>query len=376
APGCAAAAAALLASAERDAGGTRVARAPGQAWPAGVVATGCLLGAWWIEGEATDGALDGSALAWLADAPPTARARASALLGDGEAWRARQAARLAAAPGPATARVRAPERGTVGGAPAPEAAERVARLLGGSGPDWLVLRGPAGTGRLGAVAAGIAGAAAADALRAGEVRVWCPTPAVAARVHLTWRRDIDATAAPALFIAPEGTPPAGAAPLSGRFLPGDPVRETAVLIDAEALPRETRFAVQQRYRGGRLLVTVAPAAAEAPWEHLFLTTPGADRVVDCVDQRAQTRRVWEETRHFAGGPDGRPARGRALRRERGEAVAHGAASLDEVVALLAAEQTAGRLGRRSAVVAATRDDLLYVGRSLAGRGWLPVLRWE
>jgi hypothetical protein len=376
------AAAALLATAVRDTGGVRVELAPGEAWPAEVVTVGCLLGAWWIEGALPAEALDTSALAWLADAPAAARARTVALLTDGDAWRAGQAARLGAESGvgagtaPAEARSRTPQRGPVVGAPAPEAAERVARLLVGREPGWLVLRGPAGTGRLAAVAAGLADAAASGALRPGEVSVWCPSSAVAARVHLAWRRDVDAAVAPALFIAPEGTPPAGATPLTGRYLPGDPAQETALLIDAEALPRETRFAVQQRYRGGRLLVTVDPAAAEAPWEHLFLTTPAAERVVDCVDQRAQTRRVWEETRHFATEPDGRPARGRALRRERGEAVAHGAASLDEVVALLGAEQAAGRLGRRSAVVATARDDLLYIGRSLAGRGWLPVLRWE
>jgi hypothetical protein len=376
------AAAALLATAVRDAGGARLELVPGEAWPVEVVTVGCLLGAWWIEGAPPAEALDTAALAWLADAPAAARARTVALLTDGDAWHAGQAARLGAESGvgagtaPAEARRQTPPRGPVVGAPAPEAVERVARLLAGPEPGWLVLRGPAGTGRLAAVTAGLADAAASGALRPGEVSVWCPSSAVAARVHLAWRRDVDAAVAPALFIASEGTPPADAAPLTGRYLPGDPARETALLIDAEALPRETRFAVQQRYRGGRLLVTVDPAAAEAPWEHLFLTTPAAERVVDCVDQRAQTRRVWEETRHFAAEPDGRPARGRALRRERGEAVAHGAASLDEVVALLGAEQAAGRLGRRSAVVATARDDLLYVGRSLAGRGWLPVLRWE
>ncbi len=376
------AATALLATAVCDSGGARVALAPGEAWPSEVAMVGCLLGAWWIEGAPLAEALDTSALAWLADAPAAARARTVALLTDGDAWRTGQAARLGAESGvgagtaPAEARSRAPQQRPVVGAPAPEAAAKVAHLLAGPEPGWLVLRGPAGTGRLAAVAAGLADAAASGALRPGEVSVWCPSSAVAARVHLAWRRDVDAAVAPALFIAPEGTPPAGATPLTGRYLPGDPARETALLIDAEALPRETRFAVQQRYRGGRLLVTVDPAAAEAPWEHLFLTTPAQERVVDCVDQRAQTRRVWEETRHFAAEPDGRPARGRALRRERGEAVAHGAASLDEVVAHLGAEESSGRLGRRSAVVATARDDLLYIGRSLAGRGWLPVLRWE
>jgi len=209
-----------------------------------------------------------------------------------------------------------------------------------------------------------------------ETVVFCPDPALGARLHLLWRRDVDPHGAPPLCVAPAELAAAFGEAAGGGAYPAWSARGTAVLLEAQAMPREVRFAVGQRWRHGRVLATVDPVACEEPWEHLFLTTPRPEAVVECAEQVAQARRVWEQTQAFAALATGRRLRARAQRRERGEVAAHWAASLDECVALLADEQAGGRLGPRLDIVAPSPEDLIYLGRALATRGWLPVFRAE
>lgn len=345
---------------------------------------GCLLGAWRLEGAAAPDELDGPALAWLAESPLTVRARATTLLAnlDGErrAWERRLSVTLVGEPVAAPRDERAPQvpsqrpAARMGGAAA-QMARRVTEFLSVDGPGMLVLRGPAGSGRLEMLAAGVRAAGEQGPVALSPTLV-CPDVAMGARAHLQWRREVDAHCSPALHVATEELAPPRGEVCRGEHGPAWPARETAVLLEAQAIPRELRFAVGQRWRGGRVLATVDPVGDDEPWEHLFLTTPRDDAVIDCVEQRAQARRLWDQTRAFAAAATGRRLRGRSERRARGDVAAHWAASLDECIALLVDEHAAGGLGPQFELVAPSRDDLVYAGRALAARRWLPVFRAE
>lgn len=259
----------------------------------------------------------------------------------------------------------------------PPAAEsrRVAALLGEPGPGMLVLRGPAGCGKLPALCEGVR-QAQTQGSRLGRITIHCPDVATAARCHLAWRLTVAAGRAPEIIVAGHQTTPPAARPAAATILPSRPQEQVTVLLDAPAIAREARYRLCEEARPGRLLVTCDPVTGFEAWEHLLLTTPRPEAVADLHDQRVQARRLWEETREFAAQVVSRRPRGRALRRVRGECRAQYAGGLEECLALLASEQQAGRLGRRVGLVAAHEEDLAYLGRGLAARGWIPVFRAE
>lgn len=352
-----------------------------------LLAAGCLLGFWRVE-SGPEAWLDPrlwagfEALAWPASAPA---ARLGRDLGvERSRWRARleQAGRDGVLlpdqpepagggdvgePAPPPAAARLPE-----GRAFMQARERAVAALAGSGPGLLVLRGPTGAGKREVALAALLEAAERGAASPEAVPVYCPNVGWAASVALAWRQRTLAPW-PGLEIAGEaaagGDARGGAGPAAAGAGPG-------ILLGAETMPRQARYALAQRHRDGRLLVAVDPAAAEEPWEHLFLATPRADEVAELADQRRQGRLLWEQARRLGEAATGGRWRGKALRKERGEWEARWAASLDDCVALLTGEQAAGRLGRRVGVVAGLRDDLVFLGRALAAQGWRPVFRWE
>ena len=65
----------------------------------------------------------------------------------------------------------------------------------------------------------------------------------------------------------------------------DPSAALVVMCEAQRFDPETRYRIAQTGRGRRLLMTVDPAATAEPWEHLFLTTPRTDDIVDLPGQR-------------------------------------------------------------------------------------------
>lgn len=353
-----------------------------------LLAAGCLLGFWRLE-SGPEAWLDPrlwtgfEALAWPASAPA---ARLGRDLGvERSRWRARleQAGRdgvllpdqadlaepggAAGEPAPPPATARLPE-----GRAFAQARERAVAALAGAGPGLLVLRGPAGAGKREVALAALLESAGSGAVSPEAVPVYCPNVGWAASVALAWRQRTLAPW-PNLEIAGEAAPGAAARGDGG---PAGAGAGPGILLGAEAMPRQARYALAQRHRDGRLLVAVDSAAAEEPWEHLFLATPRADEVAELADQRRQGRRLWEQARRLGEAATGARWRGKPLRKERGEWEARWAASLDDCVALLTGEQAAGRLGRRLGVVAGLRDDLVFLGRALAAQGWRPVFRWE
>lgn len=353
-----------------------------------LVAAGCLLGFWRVE-SGPEAWLDPriwaglDVLSWPASAPAARLGRD--LDTERDRWRARleQAGRDGVLL-PDQAEVAEGESGAGEPAPPPAAArlpegrayaqtrERAVAALTGAGPGLLVLRGPSGAGKREVALAALLEAAGSGSASPQAIPVYCPTVGWAASVALAWRQRTLAPW-PALEIAGEAATGAAArvdaGPAGAGAIPG-------ILLGAEAMPRQARYALAQRHRDGRLLVTVDPAAAEEPWEHLFLATPRADEVAELADQRRQGRRLWEQARRLGEAATGVRWRGKPLRKERGEWEARWAASLDDCVALLTGEQAAGRLGRRVGVVAGLRDDLVFLGRALAAQGWRPVFRWE
>lgn len=251
-----------------------------------------------------------------------------------------------------------------------EAAQRVTDLVLAGDSALLALRGPAGSGRLPALLAGLA-AAVRDGFSIHGLTMYCPDAATAARAHLAWRRELR-DLQPPLVVADE----AGLPTTSGTTGPSAVAATglVGVLLEAQRLPPEQRFRISQHCRPGILILTVDTAEAEEPWEHLFLTTPCPEEVIDLPDQRRQTRQIWREVRELI--TTERKHRGKGRRRDKGSCLSQWAANLDECVAILEEERQAGRLSGEVALCAPLPDDLVYLGRRLAKRGWLPVYRQE
>ncbi|MFH1844499.1 MAG: hypothetical protein ABIF77_14970 [bacterium] len=251
-----------------------------------------------------------------------------------------------------------------------EAAQRLRERALSAEPNLLVLRGSVGSGRLAAVAHGIR-LARADGLPDHGVVFFCPDSGSAARVHWALRREVPDWQPP-LILAGAGGLPSGAAATTD--LTPNPAGEVAILVEAQRFAPEQRYRVAQHYQRRMLISIIDPGEVEEPWEHLFLTTPKPEEIIACEHQHAIGRQIWGELRQLVlpGGSEW----GKSKRRHKGGCRALWAANLDECVVALEQARTAGELGSRIALVAPLTDDLIYLGRRLAKRGWIPVFRQE
>ncbi len=340
--------------------------------------TGILLGLWHLRGPGAQGEM-------LAEAEPRRGAGADpvpddamtllrALAQEEHRWRERL---LEAWRTGFVADLPAPSAGAGADAPpvAPRAHAVVARELADAmdqgGPEFLVLRGVTGTGRLATVAQALA-LAARETLDVHDLRVYAPDAATAARFHLAWRTCARHLPAPRLNFGADL--PAGSS-LAGGGVPHRPGGEVAVLLEAHALRAADRFRLAQRFRMGVQIWTVEPVRSTEAWEHLFLAAPDPESVRVFGEQKRQSRRVAEETLDLAEQATGRRLRTRAGRQKRGEVSARLTASLDDGLAVMSEKQAewGGLLWNAVAPVPA---DLDYLGRAAARQGWLPVYRWE
>jgi hypothetical protein len=268
-------------------------------------------------------------------------------------------------------------RGLLGaGEGGPSLTAVVARVAEVAGLDeeqrFLVLRGTLGSGRHGALVRGLA-EARREGADPGEVTMYCPDPATAA--FLARECLVRGLSGPLDIRVPaRGTTLDLGRP--GGAEAADPAGSVVVMCEVQRFEPETRYRIAQLGRGRRLIMTVDQAAADEPWEHLFLTTPRADDIVDLMAQHRLARRPWGEVGHLALlDRDPGPTR----RKDKGLALAEYAANLDQCVARIVAARQAGELGPVMRVVAALPADLEYIAASLQDRGWLvasePRLDW-
>ena len=244
---------------------------------------------------------------------------------------------------------------------------RVTDLVTGSeGSAFLVLKGILGSGRHEALCRGL--------MRGGrhrgeipELTVFCPDQSVAAMVSREFTRQ-GFTGPLDLRIPPGGEPRGETAP--SRLSLADSSGALVVICEAQRFDPETRYRLAETGRGRRLVMTVDPAAAVEPWEHLFLTTPRADDVIDLPGQRKAARKLWSEVRELV--PVEYRA-GAAHRKDKGVLISDYAANLDQCLSRVIHEHQEGRLETPLRVTAPMPGDLEYLGSSIRDRGWLVVL---
>jgi len=337
-----------------------------------VIELGCLLGLWsWCEAPSEVGLPLADLQALGRSACLRERPEAAALLTDLAAARDRWEDHLRQSQTLGLLEAAAPtagesERALPTPGPPEEVAGRIRALAHQGSGRLLVLRGPAGCGRQAAVVTGLAGALA-DGLSVHSVTIVCPDRATAARVHLAWRREIGPRQPPILLADDPGLP-------AGSGAAESPAGTLTVLAEAQRIRPEERYRLCQNCRSGLLVATLDTGELQEPWDHVFLTTPLAEDVVDLPDQRRQARRIWAEVQKLA--PDAAAVRGKSARRQKGECRSQWAGNLDECLSCLESEQEQGGRSGRLALVAPTLDDLTYLGRRLVGRGWKPVFRQE
>lgn len=240
--------------------------------------------------------------------------------------------------------------------------ERVAAVAGLDAEEvFLVLNGPAGSGRGASVLAGLADLRRRGA-DPGPVTLCCPDTACAAR----WSREalrlglaLDVHV-PDVDLPPPDAPTAAWVEAAGR--------DVVILAEAQRFAPETRYRVAQSGRGRRLIMTVDQAAGDESWENLFLTTPRASSVVNLTGQHDQARRLWTEVRRLcdAGGVSTTGA----SRQEKGRIEAEYAANLDQCLARIRSARAEGFLPDEFRVTAPLAEDVVFLGRGLRDQGWL------
>ena len=247
------------------------------------------------------------------------------------------------------------------------AQKRVADLISRDEPTrLLVLRGLAGSGRHQALIRGLLRGLDL-ATDPGEITIYCPDETVAAAVardflRAGWQDDLDLRVPDRVVGSPSGE--------IGAIVTADTSDALVVMCEVQGFEPEVRYRIAQLARGRRLLMTVDPAASREPWEHLFLTTPRADDVLDLGTQRQQTRRLWSEVRLLV--PDSIASRAGALRKDRGELISDYSANLDQCLSRILSEFQDGRLPGRIRLCGPLKADLDYLGSSLRDQGWLTV----
>jgi len=242
--------------------------------------------------------------------------------------------------------------------------KRVAAVAGLRDDEvFLVLNGPAGSGRGSSVLAGLADVRRRGA-DPGPVLVCCPDTACAARwnrraLRLGLSLDIHV---PDSDLLPPDAPAAAWAAAAGR--------DVVVLAETQRFPPESRYRVAQAGRGRRLIVTVDQAAGDEPWENLFLTTPRAASVVNFTGQHDQARRLWAEVRRLCD--EGGVATTGASRQEKGRIAAEYAANLDQCLVRIQSAHAEGFLPDEFRVTAPLAEDVDFLGHGLRGQGWQAV----
>jgi hypothetical protein len=240
------------------------------------------------------------------------------------------------------------------------------QVAGNEGRSFLVLKGICGSGRHEALGRGLLKAA----LLSGEfpeITIFCPDEAVAAmvcreflRLGLSCPLDVRVSHDD---VSRSDTP-------TGRNALADPSAALVIMCEVQRFDPETRYRIAQTGRGKRLLMTVDPAATVEPWEHLFLTTPRTNDIIDLPGQRRSAKKLWSEIQKLVP-PEyqNRSAQCRA----KGVLISDYAANLDQCLSRVVHEHQAGKLSTPLRVTAPMPGDLEYLGSTIRDRGWLAVL---
>ena len=253
-----------------------------------------------------------------------------------------------------------------------EVTERVATLAHpDSGPGLLVVSGLVGTGRHEALVRGL-GRSRDLAGEQGEITVFCPDAAAAAHFMQQWSAICPWQRAPEIRVAGPGHDPSG--PGRNPKTRGRGSDAVIVMLEIQRFEPETRYRIAHLGRGRKLLMSTDPAAAVEPWEHLFLTVPGASEVVSLQAQRLVSRKVWSEVRLLL--PDNLRGKGHSQGPRKGNISAVYAVNLDQCLARIIEEVETGSLPGRLRLVGPLASDLAFLAASLRDRGWLAVAEEE
>ncbi len=244
---------------------------------------------------------------------------------------------------------------------------RVTEAVRGKGEgSFLVLRGVCGSGRHEALGRGLLQAGQGSG-EVPELTIYCPDEAVAAmacreflRLGLSGPLDVRVPSGDATV--PE--------PAEGGAKRADPSMAVVVMCEAQRFDPDTRYRIAQTGRRRRLIMTVDPVATAEPWEHLFLTTPRSDDIVDLPGQRRAARKLWSEVGRLV--PQEYRQTGHQ-RRDKGVLISDYAANLDQCLSRVTLEHQSGKLMEPLRVTAPMPGDLEYLGSSIRDRGWLAVL---
>jgi len=232
--------------------------------------------------------------------------------------------------------------------------------------SFLVLKGVCGSGRHEVLGRGLLKAALVTG-EIPEITIFCPDEAIAAmvcrdflRLGLSGPLDVRVSHDEA---SRSETP-------TGRNALADPSAALVIMCEVQRFDPETRYRIAQTGRGRRLLMTVDPAATVEPWEHLFLTTPRTNDIIDLPGQRRSAKKLWSEIRKLVP-PEYQHSS--AQRRTKGVLISDYAANLDQCLSRVVHEHQAGKLSTPLRVTAPMPGDLEYLGSTIRDRGWLAVL---
>jgi len=244
---------------------------------------------------------------------------------------------------------------------------RVHALTSGPGdPAFLVLKGMLGSGRHEALVRGLL-RTRHEGDDPGEVTIFCPDQATGAMVT---REFLQCGYAGPLDVRVPAR--GGGVPAGPNVLPAlaDPASAVIVMCEVQRFDAETRYRVAQMGRGKLLVMTADAVASAEPWEHLFLTTPRANDIVELTGQRRLGKAIWSEVRGLA--PESvRTDRG-TRRHTRGNLESGYAANLVQSLARVVAAHDEGTLPGVLRLTTPVTADLEYLGAQLRERGWLAV----
>jgi len=236
-------------------------------------------------------------------------------------------------------------------------------------PAFLVLKGMLGTGRHEALVRGLI-RTLHQADDPGEVTVYCPDEAVAAMIAREFTRH--GYGRPVDIRTVSINDHSADVPAGPNVLPAlaDPSSAVIVMCEVQRFDAETRYRVAQMGRGKLLLMTADEVSSGEGWEHLFLTTPRANDIMQLPGQRHLCKSIWSEVRALA--PEHLQPAGSTRRQGRGQLESGYAANLVQSLARIIAardEKVLPDLVRLTTPLAA---DLEYLGAQLRDHGWLAV----
>ncbi|MBU8870542.1 MAG: hypothetical protein KOO60_06730 [Gemmatimonadales bacterium] len=244
---------------------------------------------------------------------------------------------------------------------------RVLKLLDQpEGNSFLVLKGLAGSGRQGALLRALL-SHRTSGLDPCEVTVYCPDTATAAGFVREARKL--GLPGPLDIRIPQGSAIPGGPSVKESWL-ADSSRSVIIMCEIQRFEAETRYRISQAGRGQRLILTVDPFSSSEPWEHLFLTTPRVDDVVELGTQGKVCRRLWSgvselvppELQGHSGSGNSSP----------GYLVSDYSANLDHCLSSIFQEHQEGRLPGRIRLTGSVAGDLDYLGTRIRDKGWLSV----